>query len=295
MQPRRLSIHFPAAEAAADLHAAIPLFHRFIQERAVEGLLIDVADYLHVPQGPGVLLIGHDVDYGLDPSGLTVTRKRAGEDELGALLVGTLRMGWGMLRALDRDGSLALEIARERFDVSVLDREELASAPDAGAELASEVAAALTPLLGEAKVETRGADPREPVTVRVVAAEIGDLDGLLEKLGAPDPKPEAQSEWDLSAEELARLKGQEFMLVDVREQKEYDICNLGGELIPLGTLPERMSELPKDAHIVVHCKVGKRGANAVQQLRAAGFENAWNLNGGILAWIDRIDPSLTRY
>jgi len=106
-----------------------------------------------------------------------------------------------------------------------------------------------------------------------------------------------QSEWDISVEDLQRLRaaGAAFRLIDVREPREYQICNLDGELIPLGSLADRLSELPRDGHIVVHCRSGARSAQAVAVLRQAGFENAWNVNGGILAWIDRIDPSLTRY
>jgi adenylyltransferase/sulfurtransferase len=106
-----------------------------------------------------------------------------------------------------------------------------------------------------------------------------------------------QSEWDISVEELQRLRasGADFRLIDVREPREYEICNLDGELIPLGTLATRLPDLSRDQHIVVHCRSGGRSAQAVAAMRQAGFGNAWNLNGGILAWIDRIDPSLTRY
>jgi len=106
-----------------------------------------------------------------------------------------------------------------------------------------------------------------------------------------------QSPWDISVEELKRLRdeGADFTLLDVREPREYEICHLDGELIPLGTLAGRLDDLDQHAHIVVHCRSGGRSANAVKAMRGAGFENVWNLNGGILAWIDRIDPSLTRY
>ncbi len=108
---------------------------------------------------------------------------------------------------------------------------------------------------------------------------------------------EPQREWDIEVEELARLRdeGVDFVLVDVREQNEYEICNLGGELIPLKSLPARISLLDPADHVVVHCRSGGRSAKAVEILRASGFGNAWNVKGGILAWIDRIDPSLTRY
>jgi adenylyltransferase/sulfurtransferase len=107
----------------------------------------------------------------------------------------------------------------------------------------------------------------------------------------------AQSPWDISVEELKRLRDEraDFQLIDVREPREYAICHLDGELIPLGSLATRFAELDPTAHIVVHCRSGGRSANAVKAMRGAGFENVWNLNGGILAWIERIDPSLTPY
>jgi adenylyltransferase/sulfurtransferase len=106
-----------------------------------------------------------------------------------------------------------------------------------------------------------------------------------------------QSPWDISVEDLDRLRKEkaDFVLVDVREPNEFEICNLAGRLIPLKTLPARLAELDRGAHVVVHCRSGARSAKAVELLRASGFENAWNVQGGILAWIDRIDPSLTRY
>jgi rhodanese-related sulfurtransferase len=103
-----------------------------------------------------------------------------------------------------------------------------------------------------------------------------------------------QSEWDISVEDLKQLKdeGASFVLVDVREDHEFEDCNIDGKLIPLGSVKERLSELDPKAHTVVHCKSGGRSAKAVEILRAAGFDNVWNVNGGMLAWIARIDPSL---
>ena len=103
-----------------------------------------------------------------------------------------------------------------------------------------------------------------------------------------------QSEWDISVEDLKKLRddGADFVLVDVREQNEFDAGNLNGQLIPLGTLPTRLDELDKDGHIVVHCKSGARSARAVGLMRQAGFSNVWNVQGGILAWIERIDPDV---
>ena len=103
-----------------------------------------------------------------------------------------------------------------------------------------------------------------------------------------------QSEWDITVEDLRELRdaGSDFQLIDVREPREYEVSSLGGELIPLKTLPERVADLDKTRHIVVHCKSGGRSSKAVQLLRGAGFENVWNVNGFLLAGVDRIDPLL---
>jgi adenylyltransferase/sulfurtransferase len=108
---------------------------------------------------------------------------------------------------------------------------------------------------------------------------------------------EKQCDWDISVEDLEHLRRVDaaFQLVDVREPHEYQICNLGGELIPLTQLARRIDGFDRSEHIVVHCYSGWRSAKVVSNLRAAGFENVWNVKGGILAWIDRVDPGLTRY
>ncbi len=90
--------------------------------------------------------------------------------------------------------------------------------------------------------------------------------------------------------------GDQFVLVDVREKYEYDIARIpGAKLIPLGELHSRMSELDSADEIVIHCKMGSRSAQAVRELQAAGFGKLWNVEGGILAWADRIDPTVAKY
>lgn len=103
-----------------------------------------------------------------------------------------------------------------------------------------------------------------------------------------------QCDWDISVEDLKQLKddGATFQLIDVREPGEYEVSEIGGELIPLGILPEKIESLDPDAHIVVHCKSGGRSAHAVKLLRAHGFTNTWNVQGGMVAWIAQIDPDL---
>ncbi len=103
---------------------------------------------------------------------------------------------------------------------------------------------------------------------------------------------------ETTVEELKRRfdAGDDTFLLDVREPQEYQICTIpGSTLIPLGDLSRRLSELEGRRNIVVHCKSGVRSAKAVKLLREAGFGDAVNLQGGILAWIDRIDPSLPKY
>ena len=87
-----------------------------------------------------------------------------------------------------------------------------------------------------------------------------------------------------------------FLLLDVREPQEFEICRIPGSvLIPLGDLPTRLSELEGRDDMIVHCKSGVRSGKAVKLLRDAGYSRARNLKGGILAWIDQIDPTLPKY
>lgn len=108
-------------------------------------------------------------------------------------------------------------------------------------------------------------------------------------------------ELETSVTELhARLvRGDRVWILDVREPNEFAICRIpGSTLIPLGQLEQRLGELPHDEgrpDLIVHCKSGVRSAKAVKLLRSHGFERVQNLKGGILAWIDQIDPSLPKY
>jgi molybdopterin/thiamine biosynthesis adenylyltransferase/rhodanese-related sulfurtransferase len=103
----------------------------------------------------------------------------------------------------------------------------------------------------------------------------------------------------VTVEELkARMDaGTTPFILDVREPHEYAIVNLGVPQIPVGQLPDRLSEIPvaKDAEIITHCKTGGRSQKAALALKSAGFTNVKNLAGGITAWADRIDPSLPKY
>lgn len=101
---------------------------------------------------------------------------------------------------------------------------------------------------------------------------------------------------DITVTELKeRLdKGEKINLIDVREQHEFELSNLGGRLIPLGTLPGMLDELAdwKDQEVVVHCKSGGRSGQAAAYMRQQGFTQVRNLIGGILDWKSKIDPSI---
>ncbi len=102
---------------------------------------------------------------------------------------------------------------------------------------------------------------------------------------------------EIQVEELKRRldAGEDLLLLDVREPHEYQICNLGGLLIPPSELPRRVHELDSSREIVAYCRSGPRSARAVAFLRQAGFRKARNLAGGILAWAARVDPRMPRY
>ncbi|MEO6847566.1 MAG: molybdopterin-synthase adenylyltransferase MoeB [Chthoniobacterales bacterium] len=102
----------------------------------------------------------------------------------------------------------------------------------------------------------------------------------------------------ISVEELKALLDNKasMVLLDVREQFEYDVARIpGAKLIPLGELHSRMSELDSADDIYLQCKSGMRSTKALRQLQKAGFSKLWNVDGGITAWSERIDPSVPKY
>jgi sulfur-carrier protein adenylyltransferase/sulfurtransferase len=119
--------------------------------------------------------------------------------------------------------------------------------------------------------------------------------------GIPQADAEAAKELQVPTITATELKTKidrkdKFVLVDVRERFEYDISRIpGSKLIPLGELPARLSELDSADEIVLHCKVGGRSAKALRILQEAGFRKLNNLQGGITAWSDEVDPSIPKY
>jgi adenylyltransferase/sulfurtransferase len=92
--------------------------------------------------------------------------------------------------------------------------------------------------------------------------------------------------------------GEPFVLLDVREPLEWSISNLGAygaTLIPLSELPDRLAELDPASQLVVYCRTGARSDMAVRFLMENGFDQVWNLAGGINAWAREIEPGMSSY
>jgi len=85
------------------------------------------------------------------------------------------------------------------------------------------------------------------------------------------------------------------ILIDVREPHEVEIASIGGNLIPLKTLPQRIAEIPTDVPVVIYCRSGGRSGQACEFLMQAGHKNVKNLKGGVLEWADKIDATMTKY
>src|ERR1700752_2797237 len=112
-----------------------------------------------------------------------------------------------------------------------------------------------------------------------------------------EEKPVEAGVPEIQVEELKRRldAGEDLYVLVAREPHEYQICNIGGHLIPLNDLPKRVNELDSSRDIVVHCKMGGRSAKAVEFLRQAGFKKVYNVAGGINAWAERVDPKVPKY
>ena len=176
---------------AIDPADAIPVFHRWIQNHTVEGLLIDVADYRHVPDGPGVILIGHEADYFLDraegPLGLLYSRKRMAEGSNNDRIRTGLRHALRACLALEREPEFAdrgLEFAGDRLRFIVNDR--LAGPND------DETLQLLRPVVeavvrevypgDPVRIERDDTDPRARFALHITASSSDDVATLVERL-----------------------------------------------------------------------------------------------------------------
>jgi adenylyltransferase/sulfurtransferase len=133
-------------------------------------------------------------------------------------------------------------------------------------------------------------DPEQQQIVKLIDYELF--------CGLGGEEEEAVTVKEVTVQELEALKdrGEDFQLIDVREPYEYEIANLSGTLIPLAGIQDHVDQISSDKKVVVHCRSGARSAQAIQTLeKAFGFNNLYNLKGGILAYADEIDNSLAKY
>jgi len=102
---------------------------------------------------------------------------------------------------------------------------------------------------------------------------------------------------EISVQELKEKieNKEEFQLIDVRETFEYETSNLNGENIPLSNILLESDKVSKDKTVIVHCRSGKRSAQAIKLLEDKGYSNLYNLQGGILAWKDEFDSDMIVY
>ena len=117
--------------------------------------------------------------------------------------------------------------------------------------------------------------------------------------GLDVPDKDADNIKEISVDELYDMQvagRNDFQVIDVREPYEYEIANIGGELIPLDTIEQSIDKIASNKKVVVYCRSGKRSAQAIERLqRKFGFDNLYNLKGGILAWAEQIDHEMAKY
>jgi sulfur-carrier protein adenylyltransferase/sulfurtransferase len=126
---------------------------------------------------------------------------------------------------------------------------------------------------------------------------VTELIDYQEFCGIPQATTQADEVPEITVRELKEKldNGEDVFVLDVREPHEYEVANIGARLIPLGELPQRLVELNQNDNVAVHCKTGGRSARAVKLMQEAGFQNVYNVKGGITAWSEEIDPSVPKY
>lgn len=188
--PQRIKVkYFVQDPAAVELPAFIPLFHHWIQEQRVEGLLLDVADYKHMQNGPGIVLIGHDADYGLDLAGgrpgLIYDRKRQWEaTTLPERLRTVFRNALHGCQAVEQDADLngRVQFRAEEAELTFLDRLRAPNDEAVYASLEPEVKVVLDGIygVGNYTLTRSSTDPREALTLHI-RANSADLGTLLQR------------------------------------------------------------------------------------------------------------------
>ena len=197
MNPIRTQVKFFFRNpAAVDVAAFAALFQRWIQKQTLEGLLIDVADYRHVFEGPGVMLIGHDSDYSIENRhgrlGLLYTLKRQTDADLPTRLRTSLRLALTACQQIEWETSFIppLKFRTSELEIRFADRLNFPNRPGVFARVEEDITAAVGDLYGEHSfsVEPVIHDPRYLFTVAAYGEDEVDITGLLQNLKAPIEK-----------------------------------------------------------------------------------------------------------
>jgi hypothetical protein len=178
--PQRFSVKFFVKDpASVELDVFMPIFQRWIQRHTVDGMLIDVVDYKHVINGPGVVLIGHEADYALymrdGRPGLQYTLKRDGTGDFVERLRDAVEKALRACKAIEEEKTLkgAVTFALDEVEVVFQDRLRVPNDEETYASLQAD----LQSVLGEIEAERLHTDSRYPLTVR--AKIIGELKAVI--------------------------------------------------------------------------------------------------------------------
>ena len=175
MHPKKLQVKFFTKSTDVNLEKLIPVFHEWIREKKIDDeLLIDVADYSHVPQGPGIALIGHQSDYYLDMAddkpGLLYSRKRLGPDSLEAGVEDAISRALNACTLLESESELGLEFDTRTFELVAMDRLAAANTDETFSKITPALEAATTKLFGKAATAERMGESNGPFSIRVTNA-----------------------------------------------------------------------------------------------------------------------------
>jgi hypothetical protein len=166
---------FATPDSQIDWHVLLPVFHRWIREQSVSGLLLDVADYAHVPAGPGMMIIAHDAHYALDNRqnrlGMLYNRRTALEGSTRDRIAQAYDAALTAARKLEQEPEVAnrLRFDERQVEIWVNDRMLASNNSETFAALESEVASFLKDRFGEPASLERSSDPRDLVRVRTAA------------------------------------------------------------------------------------------------------------------------------
>jgi hypothetical protein len=183
---------FVDPSSTPELEAFVPVFHGFIRDKKLDGeVLVDVADYAHVHQGPGVVLIGHDCDYYTDLGGgrlgLLYNKKRGGPSDLGESLVEAFRRALRVcvLLEAEADPKARVRFGTDEALLRLTDRLRATNTANTFTALQPALEAGLARVYGEGFELMQEGSEKDPFTVRIKAKQRASASSLLERLGAP--------------------------------------------------------------------------------------------------------------